>query len=115
MVLKGIFSETKYKCVLTWQITSFYHNSKNEPLKRPPRLGLRLNKENFEDEESPHKLFLKIRQTTKIRKALASHMSTEIRPSRAQISKIIQSGGFLGKTLGKLGKKSIVRLCCFFG
>ena len=41
-------------------------------------------------------------------------MSTDVRLSKAQISKIIQAGGFLGKRLGKLGKKSIVRPSCFF-
>ena len=37
-------------------------------------------------------------------------MSTDIRLRKAQISKIIQSGGFLGKTLGKLGKKVLLDL-----
>ena len=37
-------------------------------------------------------------------------MSTDIRLSKAQISKIIQSPGFLGKTFGKLGKKVLLDL-----
>ena len=37
-------------------------------------------------------------------------MSTDIRLSKAQISKIIQSRGFLGKTFGKLGKKVLLDL-----
>ena len=37
-------------------------------------------------------------------------MSTDIRLRKAQISKIIQSGEFLGKTLGKLGKKVLLDL-----
>ena len=37
-------------------------------------------------------------------------MSTDIRLRKAQISKMIQSGGFLGKTLGKLGKKVLLDL-----
>ena len=32
-------------------------------------------------------------------------MSTDIKVSKAQFSKIIQSGGFLGETLGNLGRK----------
>ena len=63
----------------------------------------------------PNELLLTTRQTTKIRNAFANDMSTDIRLSKAQISKIIQSGRFLGKKLGKLGKKSIVRPCCSFG
>ena len=51
---------------------------------------LRLNKKNFEDEELPHELFLTTRQTTKIRNAFANSMWTDIKLSKAQISKIIQ-------------------------
>ena len=39
---------------------------------------LRLNKKNFEDEEFPHELFLKTRQTAKVRNAFANNMSTDI-------------------------------------
>ena len=51
-----------------------------------------MNKKNFEDEESPHELFLTTRQTTKIRNAFANNMSTDIKLSKTQISKIIKSG-----------------------
>ena len=54
---------------------------------------LRLNKRNFEDEELSHELYLTTRQTTKIRNAFANSMSADIKPSKAQISQIIQSGG----------------------
>ena len=53
----------------------------------------------------PHELFLTTRQTTKIRNAFANNMSTDIKLSKAQISKIIQSGGSFGSWLGNLGKK----------
>ena len=56
---------------------------------------LRLNKENFEDEELPHELFITTRQTTKLRNAFANNMSTDIKFSKAQISEIIQSVGSL--------------------
>ena len=51
---------------------------------------LRLNKKNFVDEELPHELFLTTRQTTKIRNAFANNMATDIKLSKAQISRIIQ-------------------------
>ena len=35
---------------------------------------VRLNKENFEDKELPHELFLTTRQTIKIRNAFANNM-----------------------------------------
>ena len=52
---------------------------------------LRINKKNFQDEELRHGLFLTTRQTAKIRNAFANNMSTDIRLSKAQISKIIES------------------------
>ena len=57
---------------------------------------LRLNKKNFEDEELPHEFFLTIIQTTKLRNAFANNISTDIKLSKAQISKIIQSDGSFG-------------------
>ena len=65
-----------------------------------------------------HELFVR-RQKSKIRNAFAETMSTNTKLTKAQLSKIIQSEGFLGETLGNtmgnLGKKSIIRSCCFFG
>ena len=43
-----------------------------------------------------------IRQKTKLRNAFNNNMSTDLKLSKAQISKIIQSGGFLGSFLSKL-------------
>ena len=37
-----------------------------------------------------------IRQKTKLRTAFNNNMSTDLKLSKAKISKIIQSGGFLG-------------------
>ena len=54
---------------------------------------LRINKNNFQDEELPHVLVLTTRQTTKIRNAFANKMLTDIKLLKAQISKIIQSSG----------------------
>ena len=73
--------------------------------KHETRTILRLNRKNFEDEELPHELFLKTWQTTKIRNAFTNNMSADIKLSKAQISKIIQSGGPFGSWLTNLGKK----------
>ena len=43
----------------------------------------------------PHELLLTTRQKTKLRNAFSNNMSTDLKLSKAQISKIIQSGGFL--------------------
>ena len=71
---------------------------------------LQINKKNFQDEELPHELFLTGRQTNKIRNVFANNMSTDIKLSKAQISKMIQSGRFLCSILGNLRKKAIANL-----
>ena len=50
----------------------------------------------------PHELLLTNRQVANIRKAFANHSSIDIKFSKPQLSKMIQSGGFLGNLLGKL-------------
>ena len=42
------------------------------------------------------------RQVANIRRAFANHSSIDIKLSKTQLSKMIQSGGFLGNLLGKL-------------
>ena len=69
---------------------------------------IRRNKKNFEDQEFSHELFLITRQTTKIKNAF-SNMSTDIF-SKAQISKIIQSGGSFGSWLGNSEKKALTNI-----
>ena len=61
-----------------------------------------MNAKMFSANNLPHELLLATRQTTKLRNAIENNMSTDIKLSKAQISKIIQSGGFLGKPLGPL-------------
>ena len=50
----------------------------------------------------PHELLLTNRQVANIRKAFAENTLTDIKLSKTQLSKMIQSGGFLGNLLGKL-------------
>ena len=47
-------------------------------------------------------MLLTTRQNTKLRNALNNNSATDIKLSKTQIKKIIQSGGFLGKLLSKL-------------
>ena len=49
-----------------------------------------------------YELLLTTRQTTKLRNAIENNMPTDIKLSKAQISKIIQSGGLLVSLLSKL-------------
>ena len=62
-------------------------------------IGNSLDEINF-----PHRLLLTNRQIANLRKAFAKNLSTDIKLSKTQLSKIIQSGGFLGKLLGLLLK-----------
>ena len=50
----------------------------------------------------PHELLLTTRQKAKLRNASNNNMSTDLKLSKAQISKTIQSGGFSGSLLSKL-------------
>ena len=59
---------------------------------------LRLGIKNFNKDELPHELLL----TTRQRNAINNNLATDIKLSKAQIKKLIQSGGFLGKLLSKL-------------
>ena len=52
----------------------------------------------------PHELLLTNRQVANIRKAFAKNTSTDIKLSKTQLLKMIQSGGFLGRLLGPLLK-----------
>ena len=56
----------------------------------------------FHGNHLPHELLLKKRQKTKLRNSFNNKMPTDIKLSKAQISKIIQSRGFLGSLLSKL-------------
>ena len=63
---------------------------------------LRLGIKNFNKNELLHELLLTTRQNTKLRNAINNNLATDIKLSKAQIKKLIQSGGFLGKLLSKL-------------
>ena len=92
------------------KLTKTQLNKLKSSAKNKTRTILRLNIKNFEDGELPHELFLTTRQTTKIRNAFPNDMSTYIKFSKSQISKIIQADGFFGSWLGNLGKKAITNI-----
>ena len=61
----------------------------------------------FNENDLPHELLLTTRQKTKLRNSFNNNMSTDLKLSKVQISKIIQSGGFLGRLLGPLLKTGL--------
>ena len=55
----------------------------------------------------PQKLLLTNRQVSNLREAFENHLSADIKLSKTQLSKMIQSGGFLGRLLGPLLKSGL--------
>ena len=63
----------------------------------------------IDDDENnfPHKLFLTNRQVVNLCKAFADKSSNDIKLSKTQTSKMIQSGAFLGRLLGPFLKTGL--------
>ena len=55
----------------------------------------------------PHKLLLTNRQVSNLRNSFANNSSTDIKLSKTQLLKMIQSGGFLSRLLGPLLKTGL--------
>ena len=53
----------------------------------------------------PYELLLTDRQVSSLRKSFANNSSADIKLSKTQLSKMIQSGGFLSRLLGPLLKQ----------
>ena len=70
-------------------------------------LRLSLNMVGDEETHFPDKLLSTGRQVENLRKAFANKSSTDINLSKTQLSKMIQSGGFLGRLLGPLLKTGL--------
>ena len=62
---------------------------------------LRISLKMFNEHNLPHELLLTTREKTKLRNGFNSNMSTDLKLSKSQISKIIQSGKFLRSLLSK--------------
>ena len=71
-------------------------------VKNKTEITLRMSLKMLDRNNLPHEFLLTTRQKTKLRNAFENNMSTDIKLSKAQIRKIIQSGGFLGALLSKL-------------
>ena len=62
---------------------------------------------NDNETKFPHKLLLANRQVANLRKAFANYLSIDIKLSKTQLSKMLQSGEFLGRLLGPLLKTGL--------
>ena len=75
-------------------------NKLKSAIKNETEIVLRLSSNmirNSDDETNfPHKLLLTNRQVKNLRKVFANNLSNNIKLSKTHLSKIVQSGGFLG-------------------
>ena len=84
------------------KLTNLQLSKLKKAVKNNDSTTLQIGIKNFNKDELPHELLLTTRQSTKLRNAISNNMATDLKLSKAQIKKIIQSGGFLGKLLSKL-------------
>ena len=86
------------------QLTKFKSTIKNKT-----EVVVRLSSNMIGDNETnfPHQLLLTNKQVANIHKAFANNSSIYIKSSKTQLSKMIQSWGFLGRLLGPLLKTGL--------
>ena len=72
------------------KLTNIQLTNENPRQENKTGITLTITKKNFQDEELLRELFLTRRQKTKMWNAFANNMLTDIKLSKAQISKITQ-------------------------
>ena len=84
-------------------------NTSKSAIKNKTEVVLRLSSSMVGDDETNfrHKSLLTNRQVANLCKAFPNDLSTDIKLSETQISKMIQSGGFLGRLLALLLKTGL--------
>ena len=85
-------------------------NKLKSAIKNETEVVLRLSSNMIVGNEAnfSHKLLLTNRQVANLPKAFANYLSTDIKLSKTQLSKMIQSGVFLGRLLGPLLKTGLL-------
>ena len=104
-----MYKITKYNSLIV-KLSNSQLNKLKSTIKNESELVLRLSPNMIDDNETnfPHELLLTNRQVANICIAFANHSSTDIKLSKSQLSKMIQSGGFLGRLLGPLLKTGLL-------
>ena len=87
-------------------------NKLKSAIKNETGVVLRLSSNMIGNNETnfPHNLLLTDKHVAILRKSFASHSSADIKLSKTQLSKMIQSGGFLSRLLGPLLKTGLPSL-----
>ena len=93
------------------KLSSSQLNKLNSVIKNETDVVIRLSSNMVGDSNDqtnfPHELLLTDRQVSSIRKAFSNNSSVDIKFTKTQLSKMIQSRGFLGKLLGPLLKTGL--------
>ena len=101
---------TQYNC-LNVKLSNSQLNKLKSVIKNKTETVLRLSPNmirNSNDENNfPHELLLTNRQVANLHKAFANNSSADIKLSKTQLSKMIQSGGFLDRLLNPLIKTGL--------
>ena len=84
------------------KLTNLQLSKLKKAVKNNDSTTLQISIKIFNKDELQHELSLTIKQSTKLRNTINNNMATDLNLSKAQIKKLIQSGGFLGKLLRKL-------------
>ena len=96
---------------LNVKLSNSQHNKLKSAIKHETDVALRLSSNMIgnsgDNTNFPHELLLANRQVSSLRKAFAKNTSTDIKLSKTQLSKMIQSGGFIGRLLGPLLKSGL--------
>ena len=94
---------------LNVELSNSQVNKLKSAIKNETEVVLRLLSNMIGDNKTniPHKLLLTNRQVANLRKDFANHSLADIKLSKTQLSKMIQSGGFLGRLLGSLRKTGL--------
>ena len=94
---------------LNVKLTNSQLNEFKSRVQNETEVVLRLSSNMIGDNETNfcHKLLSTNRQVANLRKSFANHSSANIKLSKTQLSKMIQSGGFIGRLLGRLIKTGL--------
>ena len=98
---------TQYN-ILNVKLSNSQLNKLTSAIKNEPEVVLRLSSNTIgspnDETNFLHKLLLTNRQVASLYKAFANHSSTDVKLSKTQLSKMIQSRGCFGRFLGPLLK-----------
>ena len=96
---------------LNVKLSNLQLNKLKSTIKNKSEVVLRLSSNmigNFKNKTNfLHELLLTNRQVSNLRKVFKNYLSTDIKLSKTQLSKMIQSGGLLGRLLGPLLKTGL--------